>query len=215
MSGKISEIISCKHCSNISQMKIIGNADDIESDRVDTNYEGGYYYDVLKCPACKEVNIRRYYWANYMDGDDEYTYEYLYPNNNNIPLGLPPKILKSLEKANQIKAIYPEYFALELRKILEHVCTDKGAKKGKLAARIKDLAANGVIPDNLVGVAEGLTEIGNIGAHTEIGSLTKKEIPITEALCKAILEYIYTAPYLANEANEKLKSLRAPLKRKS
>lgn len=81
-----------------------------------------------------------------------------------------------------------------------------------MAAKVKDLASKGDIPNNLVKVALGLKNFGNIGAHAGIGELSTKEIPIAEALCKAILEYIYSAPYLANLAEAKLKAIKTAKK---
>ena len=73
---------------------------------------------------------------------------------------------------------------------------------------LQDLANKNEIPNKLVDVAKGLKDFGNIGAHAGIGELTKKEIPIVEMLTRAILEYIYTAPYLATLAENKLKSIK-------
>lgn len=51
-------------------------------------------------------------------------------------------------------------------------------------------------------------DFGNIGAHAGSGELTEKEIPIVNALCNAILEYVYSAPYLATLAENKLQTIK-------
>jgi len=54
-------------------------------------------------------------------------------------------------------------------------------------------------------------KLRNIGAHADLGNLTKDEIPILSDLCKAILEYVYTAPALTDQVRRRL----ARLKRKN
>jgi hypothetical protein len=43
--------------------------------------------------------------------------------------------------------------------------------------------------------------------------LTEKEIPIVNALCSAILEYVYSAPYLASIAENKLTTIKTKAKK--
>ena len=78
---------------------------------------------------------------------------------------------------------------------------------------LKELAAKNEIPDKLVKVASGLKDFGNIGAHAGSGDLTEKEIPILNALCSAILEYVYSAPHLATIAENKLKTIKITRKK--
>ena len=49
---------------------------------------------------------------------------------------------------------------------------------------------------------------GKIVAHAGIGELSEEEIPIVTSLCSAVLEYIYSAPYLALSAETKLNKIR-------
>ena len=74
---------------------------------------------------------------------------------------------------------------------------------------LKDLSNRNEIPEELVDVAKGLKDLGNLGAHAGIGEMSEKEIPILKALSRAILEYIYSAPYLASIAEKKLKDLKS------
>lgn len=85
---------------------------------------------------------------------------------------------------------------------------------GTLASMLKELADKNEIPQKLVKIASGLKDFGNIGAHAGSGELTQKEIPIVNALCIAILEYIYSAPYLATIAEDKLNSIKNKAKGK-
>jgi hypothetical protein len=69
------------------------------------------------------------------------------------------------------------------------------------------LSERGEIPSKLVDVADKLRALRNVGAHAGLGELTPDDIPIVEDLCRAILDYIFTAPFLAQRAEESLSKL--------
>ncbi len=207
-----SKLISCRHCGNISRMEIIGNVEDLTTD-VDPEYgemnEYGTIYSVLKCPACEKTNVVSYDWWDGIESEDEVSYDFLYPRKPTYPIGLPENILSSYKAADKVKTIDVNAYAILMRRLLELVCLDRKAKSGTLAAMLKELADKNEIPSKLVDVAKGLKNFGNIGAHAASGTLTKEEIPIVNALSKAILEYVYSAPFLATTAENKLKKIKA------
>lgn len=211
MPNNLSKVISCGHCGNISNMRIVGNVDDfVEEIHPDYGSMGEYgtVYLVLKCHACEKINIVSYGWNDFIESDDEITYVILYPQNNNFPRGLPDRIHSTYAAAEKIRTIDVNAYVILLRRLLELVCIDRKAKGETLAIMLEDLATKKEIPENLVKVAKGLKDFGNIGAHAGIGELSEKEIPIVKALTLAILEYIYSAPYLATVAENKLKSIK-------
>jgi len=214
MGKNLSKAITCGHCYNIAPMEAVGNVNHHHRQETDSGPDWEYsdVYEVLICPRCEKINITSYFWHDFMDSEDEISYKVLYPQSPRLPQGLPPNILKTYQSAEQIKAIDPEIYAISLRKILELVCLEKGAEGKFLAHKLNDLATRGEIPKNLVKVAEGIKDFGNIGAHAGIGNLSAEEIPIAEALCKAVLEYIYSAPYIASLAEKKLETIKSAKK---
>jgi hypothetical protein len=88
------------------------------------------------------------------------------------------------------------------------VCEDRSAGGKDLHSKLQDLATKGEIPTKLVGVADSLRNLRNVGAHAVLGELSNAEVPILDDLCKAILEYVYSAPYLAKQAEDRLNSLK-------
>lgn len=211
MGENISEILSCGHCSNISRMQILGSIYDN-----DEYYEGdegpfidsGTTYQVLVCPACKKKNLVRFDWYEEME-NEHIQYEMLYPTNDKTPLGLPQDIQNAYKAAERVKTVDVNAYAILLRRLLELVCLDRNASGGTLASMLQDLSNKGEIPEKLVRVAKGLKDLGNVGAHAAIGELKESEIPIIKALIQAILEYIYSAPRLAEIAENKLNQLRS------
>jgi hypothetical protein len=216
MAVDLSKLTSCGHCNNISHMRIIGNVNDthvFEDIEFGPHGEGGTIYCVLECPACKKTNIVIYDWHDGMESEDEFEYKILFPQEGNLPIGLPDNIASTLKAAEKIKTIDVNAYTILLRRLLELVCIDRKAKGASLALMLKDLANKNEIPEKLVKVASGLKEFGNIGAHAGIGELSEKEIPIVKALTLAILEYIYSAPHLANLAETKLKAIKTRVKK--
>lgn len=208
----LSKLISCRHCGNIAKMEIVGNVNDDHTDydpEEGPTGSWGIHYNVLRCPACEKINIVSYTWHDGIESDDEISYDFLYPQNSNYPIGLPEKILTAYKAAEKVKSIDVNAYAILMRRLLELVCLDREASSGTLAAMLKELADKSEIPQKLVKVATGLKDFGNIGAHAGSGELTEKEIPIVNALCSAILEYVYSAPYLATIAEKKLISIKS------
>ena len=197
-------------------MEIVGKiADYFKGDDPEFGYINfhGTIYSVLKCSACSKTNIVSYFWHDAMESDEEITYDRLYPADTIYPVGLPEKILDAFKSAEKAKSLDVNAYAILTRKLLELVCLDRGAKSDWLAIMLKKLANAGEIPEKLVKVASGLKDFGNIGAHAGSGKLTLEEIPIVNALSIAILEYVYSAPFLATEAENKLNAIKSNVKK--
>lgn len=210
-----SGIITCRHCGNISKMEIVGSAEIDETwgdEKIGYGPNMGTSYDVLKCPACEKVTIVSYFWHEDMDRE-EITYEILFPTEVNYPIGLPDNILSAYKAAEKVKPIDANAYATLMRRLLETVCIEHQAKPNTtLHLMLKELADRQEIPQKLVKVAQGLKNFGNVGAHAGSGDLSREEIPIVSALATALLEYIYSAPYLATIAEDKLKEIKSKLK---
>ncbi len=209
---RYSENVACRHCFNFSKMEIIGTVTDTIDHWDDPHGQGVDFYNCyehLKCPRCKKINIRQYEWDDLQEAQDdiEVEFEYLYPIGN-VPAGLPEAIVKAYNAAEQVKSIDVNAYATLLRRLLEMICHDRSAKPATLAQMLQELADKGEMPQNLVKVATGLRNFGNIGAHAGSGDLSEEEIPIVKALTNAILEYVYSAPHLEKLATAKLDEIK-------
>lgn len=183
---------------------------DLDDDICDLGNDIGDVYELLLCPSCNNVILRTCFWNDaYMEPPDvEYTI--LYPSHRKSPIGLPKSVNKAYEAALKVKSVDANAYGVLLRRLLEIVCEDRNASNGNLYTRLKDLANRGEIPPNLVGVAHGIRNLGNVGAHAGSGDLTDAEIPILEDLTRAVLEYVYSAPFLAKLAEDRLNALKKP-----
>jgi hypothetical protein len=202
--------LKCPHCGNLVPMEL--KTTHVENysaeDSGGSTFDFGTTYEFLKCPACEDVVIRRYNWNEFMDETDEIDYEILFPVNKSFPRGLPPEIQKGLEAADKVKKVDANAYGVLIRRVLEMVCIDRNAKGKTLFIQLGELAKSGEIPEKLVDIAHHLKNFGNVGAHAGKGDLTPAEVPILDDLCRAILEYVYSAPHLAQKAQNSLKALK-------
>jgi Domain of unknown function (DUF4145) len=201
---------TCNHCGNHAPMEIGAEyyrstksiCDDDPYEIPDYVPEEGFRYHLLLCLACKEVTLREYFDAYYLD---EYINpKTLYPSTKSRLFGLPTKIQQAYEIAFKVRVIDVNAYAVIIGRILEMTCEDRNAIGDTLNKKLNDLAKKGEIPTKLVEVAHSLRRLRNFGAHASLGELTRDEIPILDDLCRAILEYVYNAPFLVEQAERRL-----------
>jgi hypothetical protein len=173
------------------------------------DYEAGLIWELVLCPNCDGINLRL---VDYHTGVEpeigRRAAKLLYPPVIGSPTGMPPAIDEAYQAALEVRHIDHNAFAVLLRKILEGVCEDKEAKGKDLYHKLNDLARREEIPSRLAEMAHGVRSLGNIGAHGTL-DLTSTEALLINDLCRAILEYVYTAPGLIERARlslEKIKS---------
>lgn len=206
--------LECRHCNNKAPMNIVATHHLDTTPVIDESAypepydydEEGYDYELLSCQVCKKVTLLETYNPPY--GKDCIT-KTLYPSATLRLSGLPSPIQQAYELALKVRVIEPNAYAVLIGRILEMICQDRKAVGKDLFKQLNDLATKGEIPTKLVGVAHSLRLLRNVGAHASIGELTSEEIPLLDDLCKAILEYVYIAPYLAEQAENRYKILQS------
>ena len=177
------------------------------SDDGTMEWSTGKVYEILECPACDGVTFQRGYFHDQFP--EEWQPVVLYPTEAKKVDGLPTEIERAYAAALAVKGIEAHAFAVLVRRLLEMICRDKGAQGRSLFEQLKALAQTGVIPEQLIDIANGLRNFGNIGAHAGGVQLSENEVPVIDALCRAILEYVYGAPHLVALAQETLDRVKA------
>lgn len=209
---RFSQATKCGHCGNTAPMEIVTSYDRSMTDE-DLDHRMQWtissHWELLVCPACNGVSLRTYGWGDYMDpGEDSPDYEVLYPAHERDLGGLPESVSKAYKAAQQVRHIDSNAYGVLLRRVLEVVCLDRGATGSTLAASLKQLADKGEIPDQLATIGHRLRDFGNVGAHASLGDLPVDAVPIVGDLCRAVLEYVYSAPRLIKRAEERLSQLK-------
>ena len=205
------EILQCGHCGNIAPMRVVAQYSQMETYYQNGpgsySWDEGNVYELLLCPACSSVTLRCYFWRdNHMESFDETVINYLYPDSSKKPSGLPPKIQKAYDAAIKVKHV--NAYAVLVGRVLDMIYEDRSASGKNLYEKLDDLSRKGEIPEKLVKVADNLRHLRNVGAHADLGELTQSDEPMLSSSFNAILEYVYSAPYLVQKAEDQLKKLK-------
>jgi hypothetical protein len=115
---------------------------------------------------------------------------------------IPASVLKALEEAITCHA--GNCFiaaAIMVRKTLEELCAERGAKGDNLKARIKALGSKAVLPGELLEGLDDLRLLGNDAAHIEskeFDSIGKEEVEVGIEFAKEVLKAVYQYSALLN-----------------
>jgi hypothetical protein len=209
MRNQMRRISFCPHCGNVAPQRLVfkheTNVKEIDAGGNVELAEPEDYYLVL-CETCNEpllyhVDVDTPYHEPYApdaDNDEEldrfYFAERLWPSLG-IPPGLPEPVRLCYAEALRLKPVSPSAFAVQIRRGLEAMCDDRGAAKGHLEKRLKDLSSRGEIPPNLVEVTQVLRALGNVGAHDFDAKLNVRDANVINQFFRSIMEYVYVAPH--------------------
>lgn len=204
--------MKCGHCHNTAPMEIVADCSTVREyptdDQSDGSWDEGSVYETCKCPACNNMTFRSCDWHSGRMDESDIEYKVLYPLGEKVLRGLPRKIDAAYKAAHKVRNIDANAYGVLLGRVLDFVCEDRSASGKTLDEKLKSLAENKEIPSKLVDVAAGIRKLRNIGAHANLGELTVAELPVLDDLTSAILEYVYSAPFLAREAEERYAKLK-------
>lgn len=180
-------------------------------------WEEGEIYRLLCCEGCGEVVLQRnYYDSRYEDFEDssiaEEAFVTMYPQPDTMPKVLPKSVKSEYDAAIAVRPINANAYAVLLGRVFDTVCEDRKATDKTLSEKLADLAKRGEIPQPLAEMAHGLRQLRNVGAHADLGTLTKDEIQLLDTILRAILEYLYRAPRLVEEVKQMLEKRQSSAK---
>jgi len=169
--------IKCSHCGNSAPMEIVAQFsvpvgyEDAEWGWQEPDY--GDMHELIHCPACQRILLCHYDWdAQEYRQPAERTV--LYPPPRQGPRGLPTHIQAAHDAALRVRSIDANAYGVLLGRLLEMVCIDRNATGKTLQQQLASLAAKNEIPERLVGVANSLRSLRNIGAHASAGALSER-----------------------------------------
>ncbi len=214
--AQLSDPVECGHCGNCTLMRIVRDFDcTVEHSTGDWDpcpmyWIEGHVYEVLQCPVCSQVSFRRYYWHDGMMEPPDINYEPLHPPVPSAPLGLPVAIRRAWEEAAKVRRVSPNAYAVHLGRMLELVCRDRQAEGKDLDHLMKDLAKRENLPPQILEIVKGLRLFRNVGAHGKpTEEISAAETSVLHDLARAVLEFVYTGPYLAAKADETYRKMLA------
>src|SRR5438309_313296 len=86
--------IRCGHCGNSAPMEVVATYSQVTEagdERSQLTWDEGHVYQLLTCPACEGVILRRYYHHDASE-PEEMRPRILYPTSQDVPVGLPDRI---------------------------------------------------------------------------------------------------------------------------
>jgi hypothetical protein len=217
MNGNVTsqeKVIKCFHCGNETLMHRKGEShwgsQDVKSDEYD-DFSFNYQYDMYACPVCHKVTLVETYGDEGMrypsrNGDliTEEVRTILYPINSIESKAIPPKIKNAFEGALKTKSIDINVCLMALRRTLELVLIEKGAKSWGLKEKIEEIAGKGILPDALK-EASALTKIlGDSAAHDKEIDIDQNDVNSMAEFVEYIIEYLYIVPDKISSYKEKL-----------
>jgi len=189
------EIIKCLHCGNETLMRQIGEFCWDSSDN-----------ELFACPVCHKLTLREktmkrnsYYEIEY---DDKETI--LYPINSINSCAIPIEIKEAFESALKIKNIDKNVCLMALRRTLELILKDKGAKKWGLKDKIEEIAEKGLLPKTLKEASSLTKMLGDTAAHDKELEIDQHDVESMAEFVGFIIEYLYIIPDKINTYKERL-----------
>jgi len=214
----------CEHCGNRTPMELIAIHKKVDSSDVIPvdpevyefmEIDQGRKWTILICPVCSGLVILQtpytteYFGESEREVDETEETQVLFPvRANGILENLPDNVEKEYLSALNVRNVDTNAFSVLLGRTLDAVCMDRQANGGTLYRRLESLAERGEIPQRLMEMAHQLRQLRNIGAHADLGDLPADVIPVLDALCKAILEYVYVAPSLIDQVSDRIEKLK-------
>jgi hypothetical protein len=197
MSENVRRVGYCPHCGNRAPQRLIHTQKYLERawnsmDGSETNPLPCAAF-VVECETCSHLLI----YSDFGDfmGKNKFQHcQLAYPKAGELHSAVPEQIADVYEEAHRIKELAPNAFAVQIRRALEALCEDRGARSGNLQERVKKLAENGDIPPVLAEASDALRLLGNIGAHGSGESVHPLLAHAVDEFFRAIVEYVYVAP---------------------
>jgi hypothetical protein len=204
----IKQVGFCPHCGNKSLQKLIHSQGTSGTGWLISDHEEvdlTVVYFVASCETCNHILVYRA--IDDIPDDKFFTYASLvFPESGELNVSVPKIVSNIYKEVFRIKSLAPNAFAVQIRRALETLCEDRGAKKGTLLNMLNELSAKGEIPSTLMETTDLLRLLGNIGAHASEESVKPWQVETLDEFFRAIVEYVYVAPGKIKELREGLSS---------
>ena len=204
------DVHTCFHCGNTGVLKYIGKTR-WEDVHVEHDVYGNVEYaqliehedwHIFECPVCHKPVVISEYALDAMDFEATRTVEY--PTIAVSHDGVPKEIYTAYESAVKTKGIDYAICLLSLRRVLEMICKEKGAKGNTLEKKIDDLIEKKVLPPMIGEACWIIRQMGNDAAHADKVDVFGVEVDQVIGYVGSIIDYLYSMPYRVNKMKKKI-----------
>ena len=207
----IRQVGFCPHCGNKSPQKLIHIQSTNDTGWIiedDEEYDLTVVYFVASCETCNHILVYRA--IEDIPDDKFFTFANLeYPELGELHVAVPKMVSKIYSEALRIKSLAPNAFAVQIRRALEALCEDRGAKSGVLQKMLNDLSSKGEIPSTLMEATDLLRLLGNIGAHATEDTVQPWQVRTIDEFFRTVVEYVYVAPSKIKEFRESMSKFKS------
>lgn len=196
MDGEKDFVRYCTHCSNKAPQSVLFKYEILDEETFSSSTLVEYF--LVKCATCNMPSLYVRLDADFGITDDDaidILGTRVYPKIDSLSESVPINIRDVYSKTLKILKINPEAFCVQIRRLLEFVCIDKGIKGKNLDRMLKEMTEKGLIPKVLSEMSNNLRVLGNLGAHAlENVEITSYDASLANDFFRAIIEYVYVAP---------------------
>jgi hypothetical protein len=207
-------ILTCPHCGNKTPMNLLNKYEKVTTEELFAGHEAQFndIFEVFECPVCKGFHLFHTHWNTeeaYYEGFNIYEEgKVLYPYTERLNLyALPKAVRGAYESALRVQNIDEVSCVITLRRTLEMVCKDKGATKGSLYDKLKNLQKEGVLPPLMGDLSKVIKDIGNMAAHGDEVTFDKYMVERIFRFTNKILEYVYILPKEMKRIKQELEEM--------
>lgn len=205
----VQNIAFCPHCCNVAPQNLIFTQE--YSARVitrlgDQDQSVTEVCFVAECASCKRLLLYKTLdGENINEEKNNFSEQILdFPESPYLDSFVPESVQERYIEARRIKDHAPNAFAVMIRRALEAICDDRGAKRGSLQTRLQDLVAKGDLPESLAKLTDILRLVGNRGAHADKSNVKWGHVNVIDMFFRAIVNYVYVTPNLVGYFHELL-----------
>lgn len=201
-------IEECRHCGNKTKLDIVGKY--IENgEPEELLYEQTWL--MLKCCVCGKISLASIYSGEdtvlgYTDGEYEYDKIYTthFPVETYKGTNVPENVDNAFSSALKVRYVDNIICLMALRRTLEIICKDKGAKGKTLEKKILNLTERCIFPQIINEASDILRILGNEAAHGDDVNYDERTIQEMINYTQIIIEYVYVIPYRISVIKAKL-----------
>jgi len=194
----------CPHCGNTAahEIKLYHSCSEVSyCHDDDSEYDLDILYYAATCGTCSGLSLYCTAFGEEPVLEDACL---LWPVKSMLDKRVPAAVAECYLQAARVKHADPSAFAVMIRRALEALCSDLGAKKGNLHRRLAALVAQQKLPSILADMTSVLQAMGNAGAHGDTRSVRWSNVDDIDRFFRAVVEYVYVAPARLAEFKERL-----------
>ncbi len=135
-------------------------------------------------------------------------------SENNFATSTPGQVRKLYESGLKVKTVDPDSFMVKVRRAIEAICVDRGAKEydqdGRrvdLSNMLKQIESERIFSQGVLDVLHHFRYIGNLAAHA-IDETVKPEVAdLADELFRLLVQYIYEMPHKLESLKKETQTL--------